>query len=444
MRLIVALLAFTTAAYAAQPSKCKIEESIRNQFLDFHNEKRKELAAGHVKNFRPAKNMYKLRWSCDLERSANNYIKFCGINVPLSGAYGAMRAQFKASKGYPRPELINTALNGWWKQVEKNHLDEYNRYPNHTRLFGVANIINSETTKIGCSYYVCPTNDNKEAVDILCLYDDVADIAGRYLYDTGSPCTKSEECTTYRKSTCETATGLCVRPEEKPDNGKNTMCQVRESGMTDKVRNTFLDVHNDLRSLVASGNAQDKLVDGGKGSAPQAAKMMKMEYNCDLEKMAAEYARKCIYKHSTDEYRGFTEKSLPAGENLYRVSILDADKVKAAEWATRAWFSELKEVGIGSENNLTRALWDRSKGNLKMQIGHYTQLAWGNTDKIGCSIQQCLGNIGDKRKQTLVVCHYQEIGNRVGKIVYEIGTPCSNCPSGYKCENNLCAKKSRS
>ncbi|KIH42643.1 hypothetical protein ANCDUO_27370, partial [Ancylostoma duodenale] len=67
-------------------------------------------------------------------------------------------------------------------------------------------------------------------------------------------------------------------------------------------------------------------------------------------------------------------------------------------------------------------------------------LAWGETDRIGCAIESCWGEKGDKRKQTLVVCNYMETGNRVGKKVYEIGEPCDQCPQGYKCEGKLCAR----
>ncbi|EYC11699.1 hypothetical protein Y032_0050g2052 [Ancylostoma ceylanicum] len=130
-------------------------------------------------------------------------------------------------------------------------------------------------------------------------------------------------------------------------------------------------MHNDFRSLVASGQAKDKLIPNG--FAPKAANMRKLEYDCRLEEMAAKYARGCVYEHSSNESRYLEEEKTIAGENLFKTSIPEADEIRALEWATKAWFHELREVGLGKENNLTRALWDRHINDPNMQIGHYTQ-----------------------------------------------------------------------
>ncbi|EYC11698.1 hypothetical protein Y032_0050g2052 [Ancylostoma ceylanicum] len=137
-------------------------------------------------------------------------------------------------------------------------------------------------------------------------------------------------------------------------------------------------MHNDFRSLVASGQAKDKLIPNG--FAPKAANMRKLEYDCRLEEMAAKYARGCVYEHSSNESRYLEEEKTIAGENLFKTSIPEADEIRALEWATKAWFHELREVGLGKENNLTRALWDRHINDPNMQIGHYTQVNW-NTSK---------------------------------------------------------------
>ncbi|EYC11684.1 hypothetical protein Y032_0050g2042 [Ancylostoma ceylanicum] len=102
-------------------------------------------------------------------------------------------------------------------------------------------IINAATTKVGCTYNVCGNR-----MVILCLYDEIAYITEKILYDTGNPCTRNEHCTTYRKSTCDTATGLCVKPDEPRDNGESNMCSP-SNGMTDRTRRTILDLHNDFR-----------------------------------------------------------------------------------------------------------------------------------------------------------------------------------------------------
>ncbi|RCN33187.1 SCP-like protein [Ancylostoma caninum] len=449
MRLIVALLAVTSTVYAAQPFGCQatdIDDKTRQKILDFHNQKREDVAKGLVPNFNSAKNMYKLRWSCILERRAKKYSLSCPnqLNKMMGlGGHGMNMVHIETEGSPDLDWAIDGTLKAWWAPAEQYHLRPKgpdNRYPGEN-FASVASIINSETTQVGCSYNVCPQKGNqKTKLTILCLYDDVAYLQNRVLYDTGRHCTEDKDCTTYRRSTCDTKTGLCVKPKDTANDYENKMCKVR-TGMTDKVRNTFLDLHNDFRSLVASGKAEDKLIDGGKGFAPKAASMRKLEYDCKLEEMAAKYAEKCVYEHSPNVSRMLLGEE--AGENLFTVSVFDVDYNKAAEWATRGWFRELKDNGVGAKNILTRELLDRSKkiNFEEMKIGHYTQMVWGETDRIGCGIKHCYGDKGDRKEQTLVVCNYLVFGNIANHTIYEIGKePCEKCPQGYKCENNLCAR----
>ncbi|KAL6729232.1 hypothetical protein Aduo_000306 [Ancylostoma duodenale] len=372
MRLIVALLAVTTPAYAAPSVDCVLDKSVREQVLDFHNRKREDLAKGRLGNLGPAKNMYKLEWSCRLERLAKKYSQQC-LDRPDKfmglGSYGASLVYVDIDY---IPDLAvvkhvtERALDAWWKPAEGSRLRPDNRYPGGA-FSTAANIINSETTQVGCSYSLCPVVGKPKKMGLLCLYDDVAYMTNRVLYDSGDYCKKKEDCTTYRGSTCDTKTGLCVKPEDTANDHESKMCKVG-SGMTDKVRNTFLNLHNDIRSLVASGKAEDKLIKDGKGFAPKAANMRKLEYNCGLEEMAAKYARKCLYTHSSTESRMTSEGE--AGENLFTITI--SDGVQQSRSATRAWFRELKDNGVGEDNILTRELLDRSKTEAfkDRRIGH--------------------------------------------------------------------------
>ncbi|KIH48954.1 hypothetical protein ANCDUO_20973 [Ancylostoma duodenale] len=60
-------------------------------------------------------------------------------------------------------------------------------------------------------------------------------------------------------------------------------------------------------------------------------------------------------------------------------------------------------------------------------------MVWATTEYIGCAIHNC----SDK---TLVVCNYSTAGNTYGQKIYETGSSCTNCPTGYKCtDEKLCA-----
>ncbi|XP_040839221.1 peptidase inhibitor 16 isoform X2 [Ochotona curzoniae] len=71
--------------------------------------------------------------------------------------------------------------------------------------------------------------------------------------------------------------------------------------------------------------------------------------------------------------------------------------------------------------------------------GHYTQVVWAKTERIGCGTHFCEKLEGVKETNIqILVCNYEPPGNVKGKRPYQEGTPCSQCPSGYRCENKLC------
>ncbi|RCN37764.1 SCP-like protein [Ancylostoma caninum] len=194
----------------------------------------------------------------------------------------------------------------------------------------------------------------------------------------------------------------------------NNQCSAN-SGMTDSVRQTFLSMHNNFRSSVARGLEPDALG----GNAPKAAKMLKMVYDCSVEASALKHAKKCVYQHSTSADRP------GLGENLYMTSAVNYDKVKAATQASQMWWDELKQYGVGPSNNLTTALWNRPN----TQIGHYSQMAWETSYRLGCAVAHC-------STFTLGVCQYGPAGNYLNRLIYTIGNPCTSnagCPGTYTC-----------
>ncbi|EPB68824.1 SCP-like protein [Ancylostoma ceylanicum] len=201
---------------------------------------------------------------------------------------------------------------------------------------------------------------------VFCLYNEIGYFTNEILWETGRACSKPADCTTYKSTKCED--GLCVKAFEKPgkmeslsnpNNGASNQCSGAD-GMTDSVRNKFLNMNNEYRSLVAKGKAEDKLG----GFAPKAAKMPKMKYECALEALAMKHAKRCRYEHSPD----YTRPGI--GENIFQVSIPNFDKTRAAQMASELWFGELKKFGVGKENKFTAKIRNRPK----MPIGHYTQV----------------------------------------------------------------------
>ncbi|KAK6047189.1 SCP-like protein [Cooperia oncophora] len=264
----------------------------------------------------------------------------------------------------------------------------------------------SETNKIGCAYKVCNTNK----LIFTCLYNAIGYYTNAPMWETGTACSTGSDCTTFSNSGCDN--GLCTKGEPVPET--NNDCSAN-SGMTDSVRQKFLDLHNGYRSSLARGLESDALG----GNAPKASKMLKMVYDCSVEASALQHASKCVYQHSTNAERP------GLGENIYMTSALNFDKVKAAAQSSQLWWDELKQYGVGQSNNLTLALWNRPN----TQIGHYTQMAWETSYRLGCAVVHC-------STFTFGVCQYGPAGNYLNRLIYTIGEPCTSdagCPGSYTC-----------
>ncbi|KAK6036935.1 hypothetical protein COOONC_25560 [Cooperia oncophora] len=101
------------------------------------------------------------------------------------------------------------------------------------------------------------------------------------------------------------------------------------------------------------------------------------------------------------------------------------NKANAAKLMCDRWFDELAKYGVGKDNVFTKKLLSRPN----MPIGHYTQMVWQNTYKLGCAIEWC-------DDMTYGVCQYSPSGNYIDQLIYEKGEPCKNC----KCPNCKCDK----
>uniref|UniRef100_A0A7I4Z3F9 SCP-like protein n=1 Tax=Haemonchus contortus TaxID=6289 RepID=A0A7I4Z3F9_HAECO len=388
-------------------------DRIRMLFLNAHNEARLNVAMGLEPNkcgsLPPAKNMYRLEWDCSLEQQAQDYIAKCPTSM---GSFSGLSQNLQSFNGLTVSmnieDNVATALSTWWGKVRQyGSTDSENKYVD-SNLYTFANMVHSKTTGIGCAYKVCDVTK----LTITCLYNKIGYYTNGVMWENGTACTSASDCTTYPGSTCEGR--LCVKGLEDPDAGANTMCPSN-ANMTDAARQKFLDTHNYLRSRVAQGLEPDALG----GNAPKASKMLKMVYDCDIEASAIKHSQKCVYEHSLPADRvGF-------GENLFRTSILNADRVESAAQSSQAWWDELKNYGVGQANNLTQELWNRPN----MQIGHYSQMAWDRTHKLGCSIQHC-------SSFTYAVCQYGPAGNYMNQLIYSLGNPCTSdaeCPGSYTC-----------
>ncbi|XP_078506073.1 cysteine-rich secretory protein 2-like [Lissotriton helveticus] len=164
------------------------------------------------------------------------------------------------------------------------------------------------------------------------------------------------------------------------------------------VQRAICDKHNELRRSVN----------------PTASDMQKVEWSNEATATAKKVAAKCVFKHSSKEER--TISTSICGENLAKAGGI------SLSWGgcIQVWFDEAKDFKYGTGAAREGAA-----------VGHYTQVVWSKTARIGCAVQQCPDFV-------LYVCHYAPEGN-IGKVItkpYEQGIPCGKCPNN--CENKLC------
>lgn len=122
-----------------------------------------------------------------------------------------------------------------------------------------------------------------------------------------------------------------------------------------------------------------------------------LQWDEDLARDAAEWAAHLTKVGYLVHYPDNPYDRDPQGENLWAGTA----GYYGVESMVGLWVAEKKDFkpGIFPENSRT--------GNLE-DIGHYTQLVWRNTRKVGCAIAR-------GRSDEFMVCRYSEGGNVMGE-----------------------------
>ncbi|XP_033888200.3 GLIPR1-like protein 1 [Acipenser ruthenus] len=175
-------------------------------------------------------------------------------------------------------------------------------------------------------------------------------------------------------------------------------------------------VHNQLRSQVN----------------PPASDMLYMTWDEALAKTAKAWARTCQFSHNIYlKQAGKVHPTFtPVGENIWVGAPSSTFSVSAA---IEKWYDEVKDYRYN----------DRSCSRV---CGHYTQVVWAKSYKVGCAVHICPSgitgfNTNSIPDPTIFVCNYGDAGN-FPTHPYSSGPECRNCP-GETCENKLCKKQTR-
>lgn len=185
--------------------------------------------------------------------------------------------------------------------------------------------------------------------------------------------------------------------------------------MPDIHDKTFIDdcvrIHNGVRSTVKD-----------------ASDMLHMTWDEALAITARAWSRNCVFQHNI--YLRETKRVHPdfssVGENIwagYPTSTFSVER------ALHLWVAEVKDYINKTNECLPNSI-----------CGHYTQVVWANSYKVGCAVNICPNGVAktsfDTKKGAIFVCNYATAGNFAGIRPYKTGGACTTCEG----ENNQCLK----
>jgi len=209
--------------------------------------------------------------------------------------------------------------------------------------------------------------------------------------------------------------------------------QAATGPLTQANKDAILAKHNALRAGV---------------SAPcTAADMETLVWDSTLEAASQVWADGCVGDH--DQNRG------SVGENLFMAMPTSDYTEDQLVGGVQAWYDEIQDTewstssaGLKSkvynDPQTTCQSYDGNTG--ACMIGHFTQVIWAKSNKLGCAVKTCSGGMTISGNSyaggVLLVCRYTPVGNIAHRtngilIPYMYGSKCATC-SGSCSTAGLC------
>jgi len=130
--------------------------------------------------------------------------------------------------------------------------------------------------------------------------------------------------------------------------------------------------------------------------SPAATDMKPITWDDALAQTAANYVDSCVFEHNAN--RGSN-----VGENIYMGYDAAIGNRSVASWVSE------------------QANWSYQNGCTSGKVcGHYTQVIWASTTKVGCARKTCatVANQPNFNGATIVVCDYSPAGNVANQKPY--------------------------
>ncbi len=146
-----------------------------------------------------------------------------------------------------------------------------------------------------------------------------------------------------------------------------------------------------MNGMVEAHNAaRDDVMPAAKTPIPH------LTWDSKIAEVAQAYAEKCVFQHSMNPLYG---------ENLYVSEGLPTKPKDVVD----AWVSEVKDYDYAT-----------ATCNAGAECGHYTQVVWADSLRVGCGEVDCTENspFGDGQTWQNWVCNYDPPGNYIGEQPY--------------------------
>lgn len=197
--------------------------------------------------------------------------------------------------------------------------------------------------------------------------------------------------------------------------------------MTDELRQRVVDIHNKLRNRMAIGEEVNY--------KNTISNMKQISYDPELEKLAQCHANECIFSGQEVHDRCIrTGKFEFVGQNINIVSDVDFyDEWLRPNYTETMILSWYNEIVLTDRSNYA-SFTDKLKHDVDKdeQVGHFAQVVWGDTYKIGCARASGVTGDASHKHGLIFICNYAP-GLMHGESVFEAGTPCSKCPKDFRC-----------
>ncbi|XP_037000606.2 glioma pathogenesis-related protein 1 isoform X2 [Artibeus jamaicensis] len=125
-------------------------------------------------------------------------------------------------------------------------------------------------------------------------------------------------------------------------------------------------------------------------------------------------------------------------------------KPRASDMLYMTWDPELARIAKAwARNSVTSwynevQYYDFTTRKCRKVCGHYTQVVWADSYKVGCAVQYCPKVSGFEGFSSVAhfICNYGPGGN-YPTWPYKKGSTCSACPQNDQCVDNMCINPQR-